>query len=896
MGLSNDLISQFVKATKDDTKQKTESTVYGETVYYKGETYVKLDGSELLTPVKSTTDTIPGDRVAVMIKDHTATITGNLSSPSARKSQVDGIGNKISEFEIVIADKVSTKELDAERGRIDDLISDNVFIKETLTAHDANITNLTTDNATINEKLDANEADISKLKTDKLDAEYASLNYAKIDELNATDAKIGSLQSVVGEFQNLTTTNFAAVNGLIDDLEANKLSAKDAELKYVNINWSNIEKADIGEFFAKSGIIENITVGDATITGNLVGITISGDLIEGNTIVAEKLVIKGEDGLYYKLNTDGVKTETEQTDYNSINGTVIKAKSITATKIDVKDLVAFDATIGGFKITNNTIYSGVKETVDNTTRGIYLDNDGQIAFGDTNNYIKYYRNQNGDYKLEITAENILFGSEKKTVETVVNENIGTAVTENLGNYYTKGETEAAINLSANKITSTVSSTYATKTELSTVEQTTEGISVRLTTAEGTINAANLNASNALSAANAAQTAVNDASKVATNYLSFNGNGLVIGDMTANTLGNNVLIDSDSLDIRQGTTVLASYGPEYIYIGKSNRKATIDLADGVARLYNEDNTNEDYSRFVIEADHSIKLNTKHGIFENVCYENASEYSSASIDMETILPWDPESTQTKPVITLSATNSDIDGGTFYHTSYIQVDSEGITIDNNTGGMGDAHSTIQLSGYSTAIITGELEIIASEPIYIKDHLAFPTAGKLYAWANDNKGHIPVFEGVSSSGNTVINYGGYSNKCGGTNIYGTDVLLYSANAGNSGYRPYFRAGDVITANLIYTAGFVSTGGTKVYFTIPLTRYVLGDPTITFTSTTGFIIRQNGKYTHGSADGTYVKPKSVEVTINSFGIRVNATFSKTTNAVNNAPCGIAWSGNITFS
>ena len=893
MGLSNDLISQFVKVTKDNTKQKTESTVYGETVYYKGETYVKLDGSELLTPVKSTTDTIPGDRVAVMIKDHTATITGNLSSPSARKSQVDGIGNKISEFEIVIADKVSTKELDAERGRIDDLISDNVFIKETLTAHDANITNLTTDNATINEKLDANEADISKLKTDKLDAEYASLNYAKIDALNATDAKIGTLQGDVGEFKNLTTTNFTAVNGLIDDLEANKLSAKDAELTYVNINWSNIEKADIGEFFAKSGIIENVTVGDATITGNLVGITISGDLIEGNTIVAEKLVIKGEDGLYYKLNTDGVKTETEQTDYNSINGTVIKAKSITATKIDVKDLVAFDATIGGFKITNNTIYSGVKETVDNTTRGIYLDNDGQIAFGDTNNYIKYYRNQNGDYKLEITAENILFGSEKKTVETVVNENIGTAVTENLGNYYTKGETEAAISLSANKITSTVSSTYATKTELSTVEQTTEGISVRLTTAEGNINAANLNASNALSASNAAQAAVNDASKVATNYLSFNGNGLVIGDMTANTLGNNVLIDSDSLDIRQGTTVLASYGPEYIYIGKSNRKATIDLADGVARLYNEDNTNKDFSRFVIEADHSIKLNTKHGIFENVQYVNDSEASEATIHMETILPWDPESTQTVPLITLSATNYD-SNATFYHSSYIQVESKGITINNDRGG--DEASIIHLSGNQTYINTGMLEISASQPIFIHDNLAFPTTGKLFAWANDRIGYIPVFEGVSSSGNTVINYGGYLNKCGSTNIYGTDILLYSANAGNSGYRPYFRAGDVITANLIHTAGFVSTKGTKVYFTIPLTRYVLGDPTVTFTSTTGFIIRQNGKYTHGSDSNIYVKPKSVEVTLNNFGLRVNAVFSKATNAVNNAPCGIVWSGNITFS
>ena len=61
-------------------------------------------------------------------------------------------------------------------------------------------------------------------------------------------------------------------------------------------------------------------------------------------------------------------------------------------------------------------------------------------------------------------------------------------------------------------------------------------------------------------------------------------------------------------------------------------------------------------------------------------------------------------------------------------------------------------------------------------------------------------------------------------------------------------------------------------------------------------MIRQNGKYTHGSDAGKYVKPKSVEVTVNSFGIRVNAVFSNTANAVNNAPCGIAWSGNITFS
>lgn len=53
----------------------------------------------------------------------------------------------------------------------------------------------------------------------------------------------------------------------------------------------------------------------------------------------------------------------------------------------------------------------------------------------------------------------------------------------------------------------------------------------------------------------------EAAKTATNYMNFDDNGLVIGDMTAGTLGKNVLIDADSVDIRKGNTVLASFGTE-----------------------------------------------------------------------------------------------------------------------------------------------------------------------------------------------------------------------------------------------------------------------------------------------------------------------------------------------
>ena len=437
MGLSADLLSEFSKVTKDSSDKKNkESTLFGTAVEYNGKMYVKLDGSELLTPVSTTAVIESGERVTVLLKNHNATVTGNLSSPSVRKGTVDALdgevkelGTQITEFEIVIADKVSTQELEAEKARIDELVSENVVIRGTLTANEADISDLKADNVTINETLVANQADIESLQTTKLDAEIADITYATIDDLDATNADIHNLGADFGDFKVLTAENFSALDATIKELDAQKLSATEADIKYANIDFSNIGKAAMENLYANSGLIRDVIIDNGTITGHLVGVTISGDLIEGNTIIAEKLVIKGDDGLYYKLNTDGVTTEAEQTDYNSLNGSVIKAKSITATKVSVEDLVAFDATIGGFKITDSAIYSGVKETADNSTRGIYLDKTGQIAIGDSTNYLKYYKDQNGVYKLEISAGSIKLSSSNKTVETALSEMIVSSVEE-----------------------------------------------------------------------------------------------------------------------------------------------------------------------------------------------------------------------------------------------------------------------------------------------------------------------------------------------------------------------------------------------------------------------------------------------------------------------------------
>lgn len=439
MSLNSELIAQFVKSTKDDTKNQNGTTVHATTVLYNGKYYVRIDGSDLLTPINTTADVEDGERVSVLIQNHTATVTGNLSSPAARTDTVKEVNGKVEEaakeitnFQIVMAAKVSTTDLEAINATI-----------ESLKAKTAHFDNMEAINAEI----------------EKLQAKYASLEYVDAETIKALNAEIENLQANIGKFTDLSTEDleamYADINQLkaynaeftyvsadvleaikanIKELEVKKLTATEADLKYANIDFSNIKMSAIEKLFTDSGIIKDLVVSDGKITGELVGVTIKGDLIEGNTIVAEKLVVKGEDGLYYKLNTNGETVTSEQTEYNSLNGSIITAKSITAEKVAVDDLVAFGATIGGFNITNDAIYSGVKESVSNTTRGIYMDNTGQFTFGDGNNYLKFFKDSDGKWKLILSASTMIMSS-GKTVESAISEAEAKSIVKSVEQFY-----------------------------------------------------------------------------------------------------------------------------------------------------------------------------------------------------------------------------------------------------------------------------------------------------------------------------------------------------------------------------------------------------------------------------------------------------------------------------
>lgn len=421
----NNLATTFAKIIKEDATATKDSTVYGTAVEFNGKMYVKLDGSERMTPIETTTSIKEGDRVTVLVKAHSATVTGNVTDPSTSKSdkkatddKVKDLSTQVSEFGTVVAGKVSTEQLQAVEGRVTNLESDNVNVKNELKAQSASITNLDAKKASIDD-LKATNASIDNLKANMLTTDTLDAKYATIKNLETTDATIHNLSVDYGDFKKATVDDLKARKAEIDDLSTKKLNATDAELKYANIDFSNIGVAAIEQFYATSGIIKDLVIGDQTVTGEIVGVTIKGDLIEGNTIVADKLVMKGDDGLFYKLNMSAANgVNAEQTSYNSINGNIITAKSITATQISVKDLVAFDATIAGFHIKDTAIYSTGKESATSTVRGIYLGKDGQLGFGDGNNYIKFYVDTDGKYKLGISAESLTFATGQSVKDAI----------------------------------------------------------------------------------------------------------------------------------------------------------------------------------------------------------------------------------------------------------------------------------------------------------------------------------------------------------------------------------------------------------------------------------------------------------------------------------------------
>ena len=351
MSLSSELISQFAKITNDEKPKKSEEvTLYGEVVELEEMICVRFDGAEELTPVttiveKDDTGEIvnykygaasvkSGDRVSVSLKNHSATITGNLSDPPAGRAEftvgLDTIVAKIGDdvqLKLDGVEKSITAQVENTNVRIDSMgvtISNNYTelsnaisngdseLSEAIRQLNSDLSQDISDAVTtINSKINVNTSDISTvvnnltalkegfkdgttvisggcITTGMIDAKYLNLTGAiTFVDLNAeTQGKITDAESTANSA--LSTANGAASTAN-SALSAANSAASDATDAY--------DRATSAQSIAKS--IANGSYLKGTFIN---GTKISSPEIEGNNIKVY--------GTFQTIGNDGVSQVT----------------------------------------------------------------------------------------------------------------------------------------------------------------------------------------------------------------------------------------------------------------------------------------------------------------------------------------------------------------------------------------------------------------------------------------------------------------------------------------------------------------------------------------------------------------------------------------------------------
>ena len=346
MSLSYDVISEFVKITNDKKEKPKEETVYATIVQTSDGKYVKIDGSDLVTPTETTTDIEDGERVTVLIKDHSAIITGNISSPSASTNRVNNLSNVVNEkigvFETVIADKVDTNELHAYKAEIEHLI--------------------------------AGKAEIDDLKA----------NTAEIKILNAEFANIKTLVN-----GNLTSDNILAFH-----ITSDKVTMEDAFIKDAMIDTVNAAKINAGQLNTNmvsigssdgSMLINGSTQQFKDKNGNVriqIGKDSTGDFT---------FVLYGEDGEGQIINQNGITA------------------SAVSDGLIVNDMVNDNAAISGGKLDISSVIAKINEDNSTTIESskIFLDQENQsleVAFGSLKTHVDTIQNESIDGTLADVVE------------------------------------------------------------------------------------------------------------------------------------------------------------------------------------------------------------------------------------------------------------------------------------------------------------------------------------------------------------------------------------------------------------------------------------------------------------------------------------------------------------
>ena len=164
------------------------------------------------------------------------------------------------------------------------------------------------------------------------------LNGEVVPKIKVVELEAEKVKADVGEFKNLTTENFTAINARIDNLDVGDLTAVNAEIENLKAN-----KADIANLNAANANIGNLTALVAEIQ-TLIGGNLTMDNIQSLVLTSDKVTIA--DALIKNAMIDTVSA-------NKINTGTINTNNVSIQSEDGSMII--NGTTQQFKDKNNKV-------------------------------------------------------------------------------------------------------------------------------------------------------------------------------------------------------------------------------------------------------------------------------------------------------------------------------------------------------------------------------------------------------------------------------------------------------------------------------------------------------------------------------------------------------------
>lgn len=405
------------------------------------------------------------------------------------------------------------KEFQDTADTVNNITEDNGTISEE--AIKVAVKNLTIDKADINSlnaavarigTLEATKANITELNAVNAKITNLQVNKANITDLTATNIKFDvasggtlDLQTLLskfvtgenGQFLNLTTDNVTISNALIKDVIAKSISVEDLKASTISTNKFKIA--------SDNGGIEIVgATQQFKDKNNKVRIQMGQDT-QGNF----NFILRGEDGTTTLIDHTGIKEKAiaddlikekmiaenavgeKQINYSSLvtglnkdaNTSLIQASKVAIDLTGQKLDVAFNSlksNVDGFDdriVANTTLISAVQGQVS------ILISDNTINKGDITTLKSNYTS------VKATVDGISTTVAKHTTSI---SDLATDLNGVSGKVATVENKQATLEQSLNGFKTTVSSTYATKTELSTANSSISSLQTRMSSAESKI--------------------------------------------------------------------------------------------------------------------------------------------------------------------------------------------------------------------------------------------------------------------------------------------------------------------------------------------------------------------------------------------------------------------------